>query len=77
MQSFHDRLKAEQDILETYDVEESCKYITVSSCCGPVHGGTFLVVGLPKNVCLILLNVSVLCTCTTGTYASAGCALKQ
>ena len=28
-QSFHDRLKAEQDILETYDVEESCKYITV------------------------------------------------
>lgn len=29
VQSFHDRLKAEQDILETYDVEESCKYITV------------------------------------------------
>lgn len=27
-QAFHDRLKAEQDILETYDVEESCKYIT-------------------------------------------------
>ena len=29
VQSFHDRLKAEQDILETYDMEESCKYITV------------------------------------------------
>jgi len=29
LQAFHDRLKAEQDILETYDVEESCKYITV------------------------------------------------
>lgn len=28
-QPFHDRLKAEQDILEMYDVEESCKYITV------------------------------------------------
>lgn len=46
VQSFHDRLKAEQDILETYDVEESCKYITVSNRCGPVLGGTHSAVGL-------------------------------
>lgn len=29
LQAFHDRLKAEQDILEQYDVEDSCKFITV------------------------------------------------
>lgn len=50
-QSFHDRLKAESDILETYDVEESVKYITVredmrnrraavvSGCCDRLAGG--------------------------------------
>jgi hypothetical protein len=36
VQSFHDRLKAEQDILEAYDVEETCRYITVR------HGSTHL-----------------------------------
>jgi hypothetical protein len=39
-QSFHDRLKAESDILETYDVEESVKYITVRMW-GGSGGGTW------------------------------------
>jgi hypothetical protein len=29
VQEFHDRLKAEQDILESYDTEESVAYIQV------------------------------------------------
>jgi hypothetical protein len=31
LQEFHDRLKAEQDILESYDTEESVAYIQVST----------------------------------------------
>lgn len=53
MQSFHDRLKAEQDILETYDVEESCKYITVrGTYCQGVSDAVCTCRQPPKQACV-------------------------
>jgi hypothetical protein len=63
-QEFHDRLKAEQDILESYDTEESVAYIQVIMrllpCIHPPqavlrHSATTLL--LPVSACFTIQGV--------------------